>query len=313
MSMAIKIRHSAAAYFAMQGIAVFLWWAILWLYPGSRRYFVLESGSELSLLAFWMADLLFLGLGSIVTAYLCLRDHEYKQFGVWFVTGTIAHSSIYCFSFALLSDTGWLGVTLMIPTMIWSGVFAIGLSFEKTMFRPAAQTTTGWIIAKTMVQIIVIWSLILIVFPYLITIVEDKLGIVRFAFPYQAPIAVTLFILISSPGVFSSILMSRIGRGTPLPLDHARELVIVGTYSYVRNPMAVSGIGQGLAVALFLGSPLVSAYALMGSAIWQLIFRPLEENDLQRRFGRPYEAYCRAVKCWLPRTTPYNAATHEDE
>ncbi len=99
--------------------------------------------------------------------------------------------------------------------------------------------------------------------------------------------------------------MSKIGRGTPLPLDYAPNLVAKGAYSYVRNPMAISGIGQGLAVGLFLGSPLVLLYALMGAFIWQIIFRPLEETDLQNRFGEDYEDYCKNVRCWIPNLKPY--------
>jgi protein-S-isoprenylcysteine O-methyltransferase Ste14 len=99
--------------------------------------------------------------------------------------------------------------------------------------------------------------------------------------------------------------MSRVGRGTPLPLDAASKLVVVGTYRFVRNPMAISGVGQGLAVALFLGSPLVLIYALMGAFIWQFIFRPLEEADLQQRFGADYENYRRAIRCWIPARKPY--------
>jgi protein-S-isoprenylcysteine O-methyltransferase Ste14 len=69
--------------------------------------------------------------------------------------------------------------------------------------------------------------------------------------------------------------------------------------------MAISGVGQGLAVGLFLGSPLVLIYALMGGLIWQLIFRPLEEDNLQARFGSDYEDYRREVKCWsLPPRFP---------
>ncbi|MCB1022749.1 MAG: isoprenylcysteine carboxylmethyltransferase family protein, partial [Acidobacteria bacterium] len=69
--------------------------------------------------------------------------------------------------------------------------------------------------------------------------------------------------------------------------------------------MAFSGIGQGIAVALFLGSPLVLIYALMGSAIWQLVFRPLEEIDLRKRFGSDYEEYTAKVRCWIPNFKPY--------
>lgn len=297
----MKVSRSAAIYFAVQGLAVFAWWAILFLIPVSRSYFLLERNSETSLMAFWLADLAFLGVGSLVASALCYSDHQYKRIAAWFVTGAMSYSVIYCFAFTLMTDVGWLGITLMFPAMIWSGVFAVGMSFEKTMFREAAETSTNWILVKTLSQIVVVWSIILVILPYLITIVEDKLGIHRLQFPFQNAISVVLFIVISSLGVWGSIVMSKVGKGTPLPLDHAKKLVILGPYAFVRNPMAVSGVGQGLIVALFLGSPLVALYALMGSMIWQLIFRPLEEDDLLIRFGSEYEDYCREVKCWIPR------------
>ena len=309
----MKVRHSAALYYAIQGLAVIAWWAVLYLVPSSRQYFALERSSETSLMAFWLADLSFLGIGSLAVGWLCFRDHEYSRIAAWFVTGAVSYASVYCFAFALMTDVGWLGVTLMFPAMIWSGVFAVGLSFEKTMFREAAEASTNWILLKTLTQIMVVWSVILVVFPYLITIVEDKLSITRLQFPFQRPLAAVLFAAISSLGVWGSIVMSRIGKGTPLPLDHAKHLVVFGPYSFVRNPMAVSGVGQGLAVALFLGSPLVALYALMGSLVWQLIFRPLEEDDLAQRFGEPYLEYKRAVKCWIPRFSAFSGDNTQDQ
>lgn len=264
-------------------------------------------------MAFWLADLSFLGIGSLLTAWLCYYGHEYSRIAAWFVTGTVSYASVYCLAFAFMTDMGWLGVTLMFPAMIWSGVFAVGLSFEKAMFREASATSTSWILFKTFAQIVVVWSIILVVFPYLITIVEDKLGIIRWQFQFQTPLAAILFGAISSLGVWGSIVMSKIGKGTPLPLDHARNLVIRGPYAFVRNPMAVSGVGQGLAVALFLGSPLVVLYALMGSLVWQLIFRPLEEDDLATRFGAPYEQYKRAVKCWIPRFPAFSTVQEDTQ
>lgn len=308
----MKVYRSAAIYYAIQGVAVIAWWTVLFAVPGSRKYFLLERSSEFSLLAFWLADLSFLGIGSLVAAWLCLRHNDYSRIAAWFVTGAISYAAVYCFAFAMITDHGWLGVVLMFPAMIWSGVFAVGMSFEKTMFRKAAETSTGWIIFKTFAQIVVVWSIILVVFPYLITIVEDKLGIARLKFPFQKPVSVVLFVAISSIGVYSSYIMSRIGKGTPLPLDHAKNLVILGPYAWVRNPMAVSGVGQGLAVALFLGSPLVALYALMGSFIWQLIFRPLEEENLTERFGGPYENYKTAVKCWIPRSSAFQDEQNRD-
>lgn len=281
------------------------WWAVLYFHSAARKYFLLEQNSETSLLAFWLADLAFIGIGSIVTAWLCATDSTRKMIAAWFVTGCVSYAAIYTFAFALITDVGWLGVLLMFPAMIWCGVFSVGMSLGRQMFRQSTASSTNWIVAKTFLQIVVVWSLILIVFPYLITIIEDKIGITRVSFPFQRSIASVMFVSISSLGVYAAYVMSRVGQGTPLPLDHAQNLVVEGPYRYVRNPMAVSGIGQGLAVALFLGTPLVLIYALMGSLIWQLIFRPLEEEDLGRRFGDEYRTYRDNVKCWIPRRKPF--------
>ena len=41
--------------------------------------------------------------------------------------------------------------------------------------------------------------------------------------------------------------MAVTGRGTPLPFDAARDLVVSGPYRLVRNPMVVAGLTQSLA------------------------------------------------------------------
>lgn len=300
-----NIRRSACIYFLVQGLSIFGWWAIMMIWPQTRQYFILEPKSEASLLSFWLSDLTLLGPGSIVTSWLFFKDSEYASIAAWFVSGVVGTSVFYCLAFAFFTDIGWLGITLMFPAMIFFGIFAVGATFRRTMFRAARESSVDWIVIKTLTQIVVVWSIILIIFPYFITIVERRIGIAKLEFAYQRPIAAVLFIAISSIGVLAAISMSREGLGTPLPLDHATRLVVRGPYAYVRNPMALSGIGQGLAVALFLGSPLVAVYAFMGAFIWQLVFRPLEEADLRHRFGADYEAYCREVKCWIPRNTAY--------
>lgn len=300
-----KVRKAAALYFVVQGLGVIAWWILLIAWPDSRLMFVLEPNRETSLLAFWLADLLFVAAGSLTAVVLIYRRNRYTIPAIWLVAGAVSYAALYTLAFVLFTDRGWLGVVMMLPAMLWSGVFAMGLTVGGDMFRSAKPTSTNYVLIKTFTQIVVVWSLILIVFPYLITIVEGKLGIPRLEFAYQRPLAVVLFVAISSIGVWAAITMSRNGKGTPLPLDHAIALVVRGPYAYVRNPMAVSGVGQGLAVALFLGSPLVALYALMGSLIWQLIFRPLEEDNLASRFGDSYGDYCTAIKCWVPNPKPY--------
>lgn len=298
----MSIRQSAAIYFALQGAAVIAWWILLFFIPASRTFFQMGD-SETVLLAFWLSDLFLLAVGSLLVSAFCYFDSKFLSLALWFVVGAISYATFYCLAFALMTDSGWLGVTLMFPAFVWSGNFAIGLSppFAGLMFRRSDDAKTGWLLIKTFTQIIVVWGLILFVFPALIVRLETKLGIWQFTFPFQKILSAILFGAISLVGISGAYTMASIGRGTPLPLDAANKLVIAGIYWFVRNPMAISGIGQGLAVGLFLGSPLVLIYALMGGLIWQTIFRPLEEADLLKRFGADYENYCREVRCWIPR------------
>lgn len=303
-----KVKRAASIYFLLQGVGVIAWWALLVWVPESRLVFVLEGNRETSLMAFWLADAALLAGGSLAAAAFIWTGNRYSVAVLWMVTGAVTYATLYTFAFVSVTGRGWAGVVLMAPATVWTGVFATALTVEGDMFRQAKSASSGYILLKTLTQIVVVWALILGVFPYLITLAEAKLGLPTLEFSYQRPIAAALFVLVSSVGVWSAIVMSRIGKGTPLPLDHAEKLVIAGPYRYVRNPMALSGIGQGLAVALFLGSPLVALYALMGSAIWQFIFKPLEEDDLERRFGPPFVKYREEVRCWLPRTSAYQSA-----
>jgi protein-S-isoprenylcysteine O-methyltransferase Ste14 len=301
----MTIRHSATTYFALQGFGVIAWWLMLIFSPQTRSYFTFERHSELSLLAFWLADLLFLSIGSFAVSILCYRESKLLVHALWLVVGAIGYATIYCLAFAMLSDFGWLGVMMMSIAAVWSGNFAIGLSLKQMVFREAKPASTNWILLKTFSQIVVVWTIILIIFPSIIVILERKLGFEQFAFPFQTAISILLFVGISSLGVSGAITMSKIGKGTPLPLDAATKLVISGVYAYIRNPMAVSGIGQALVVGLYLGSPFVSLYAIMGGCIWQFIFRKLEEDYLFGKFGEEYEKYREHVKCWIPRLTAF--------
>lgn len=79
------------------------------------------------------------------------------------------------------------------------------------------------------------------------------------------------------------------------------RLVIAGPYRSVRNPMALAGIAQGVAVGLLLTSWMVVVYALAGSIVWNCVVRPLEEADLDHRFGDDFRRYAAGVRCWVPR------------
>ena len=91
------------------------------------------------------------------------------------------------------------------------------------------------------------------------------------------------------------------GRGTPNPLDPPKLLVARGPYRWVRNPMYVCATLIILGEALVLRSPTFLLYALVVLAGFHLFVVLYEEPSLRRRFGAPYEQYCRETPRWLPR------------
>jgi protein-S-isoprenylcysteine O-methyltransferase Ste14 len=98
------------------------------------------------------------------------------------------------------------------------------------------------------------------------------------------------------------------GRGTPAPFDPPRRLVLRGPYRWVRNPMYV-GMGIFL-IAEALMLPMIRREMLILIAVmWALItlfILVYEEPTLRRLFNGDYVDYCRHVRRWLPRLTPFD-------
>ncbi|MCA8962958.1 MAG: isoprenylcysteine carboxylmethyltransferase family protein [Planctomycetes bacterium] len=173
------------------------------------------------------------------------------------------------------------------------------------LFRESTDASGVRLVAKTLAQTAAFWLLFLAALPVSLIAVERALEIPAFHLPHQASIGWAIFAIAGSVGISSGLTMALIGRGTPLPLDCPPRLVVAGPYRFVRNPMAMAGLTQGAAIGLALGSVLIEAYVIAGALIWNYTARPMEEADLEQRFGAPYLHYRDAVRCWLPRWTRY--------
>lgn len=167
-------------------------------------------------------------------------------------------------------------------------------------FRTARDASAAWNVAKTAVQIIGFWGLFLFVLPPWIAARAAALGLPTWPSPAGRLAGAVLFIAASALGLTSGLTMAIRGGGTPLPFDTARRFVASGPYAWVRNPMAVAGLSQGIGVALWLGSLAVALYVVTGGVLWHVAVRPAEEADLARRFGRDYLDYRERVSLWWP-------------
>ncbi|MGB3731972.1 methyltransferase family protein, partial [Microbacterium sp.] len=170
--------------------------------------------------------------------------------------------------------------------------------------REATSAPARTHLLRTGVQIVVFWGVCLAVIPAVIAVVEWRWGLRMPVVPAAAILGVVLLTSATALGLWSASTMAGHGDGTPLPAATARLLVVSGPYRIIRNPMAVAGIAQGVAVGLMCGSWLVVVYALCGSLVWNDVIRPWEEKDLVARFVAPYEAYRDRVSCWIPRRPP---------
>ena len=91
------------------------------------------------------------------------------------------------------------------------------------------------------------------------------------------------------------------GRGTPAPIDPPRELVAVGFYRYVRNPMYFGILLILIGHFLWFGFWWLLAYTAFAWLITHLFVTSYEEPTLSRKFGAAYEDYLRRVPRWIPR------------
>ena len=91
------------------------------------------------------------------------------------------------------------------------------------------------------------------------------------------------------------------GRGTPAPVDPPKELVAVGFYRYVRNPMYVGVLAIIIGHFLWFGYWNLLVYAVIVFLAFNTFVTYYEEPTLKRQVGKSYEDYLQRVPRWIPR------------
>lgn len=291
------------AYFAAQALAGALWWVLVFTVPAVREA-TLGSLDPVPVAAF---DLPLFVLASAVAA---AGSRAAAVVGAGWTVIVAVVLAVYA---TITGEAGWgvlamAGATagsLLALSAVWLGrIPNEWLLRGPFAFRAAAQAGTNHV-ARTFAQLVVFWGFFLAVVPLVVKLLEMRWG-VGLPFPWFAGLAgAVILAAASSLGIASAVAMSTRGEGTPLPSAMANRLVVAGPYRWVRNPMALAGIAQGMAVGLILQSWLVMAYAVAGSLLWNYAIRPLEEADLEERFGGDFRRYREDVRCWVPRVPRY--------
>lgn len=274
--------------YLLQAALIAVWWLGLGMSPWFFAAFQFEGISELTFWGFLFPDLLLITGLSVVRGYYAATALE------WVILGAFGYATLYCVNITLLTGSGYLPSTLMLLGLAFNGL----LCANRSLFRNASSHLLGNAL-KTLVQIICMWTILLVAIPAVILEAFDAFRWPAGGWPLW--LGGILFGCCSLLGLSSAYVMVRDGQGTPLPLDQTNRLVVSGPYAYLRNPMAVAGLGQGLAVALITQSVPVLVYVAIGALLWQVVVRPMEERDLSERFGDSYRCYCQEISCWIPR------------
>jgi protein-S-isoprenylcysteine O-methyltransferase Ste14 len=294
-------------YFATQALGGVVWWLAVLLSPFARE----ATLGRLDPLPIAVADIPLFVIASAVAAFGV-------RTAAIIATGWSGLVAIWLAVYATATtEAGW-GVLLMAVAVGGSVLALCLLMFGRVptrwliagpfAFRVARSRSVGAVLAATGGQLVVFWGVFLVIGPLILVVLERRWQ-VGFTFPqFAEAVGVIVLGLASALGVWSAVAMAVAGRGTPLPVAMPSRLVIAGPYRFVRNPMAMAGIVQGIAIGILLSSWVVIVYAIVGSVIWNLAIRPYEEADLEQRFGADFERYRGAVRCWLPRLRPISAS-----
>jgi protein-S-isoprenylcysteine O-methyltransferase Ste14 len=293
-------------YFAAQAIGGAAWWVAVLLSPFVRE----ATLSRLDPLPIAIADIPLFVVASGVAAFGVRAAAIIGTGWTWLVAVALAAYA------TITGEAGW-GVLLMAAAAGGSLIALCLILFGRVptqwliagpfAFRVARSRSVRAVLAATAAQLVVFWGVFLIIGPLILVVLERRWQ-VGFEFPdFARPVGLIVLVLASALGIWSAAAMAVAGRGTPLPVAMPSRLVVAGPYRFVRNPMAMAGIVQGIAIGILLSSWVVIAYAVIGSVIWNLAVRPHEEADLEQRFGEDFRRYRDAVRCWIPRLRPVSA------
>lgn len=303
----LRERKNAAILYSLIALAIFIWWSILVLLPETRVHFLGEAFAEQFIWILLIPDLISaLALGIWLVPAI-LKNNPHTNAVAWLHVGGQGYAFLISIALAIIDPKAYWGLVGMFLSTGIAFFLACRLQnfnvlWGKFKFKPAKSSSVKTHCKRALIQTVIMWVIFLAIIPAIIASMETQFQFNQhwLKFPAQIPLAIVLFCLFGSCGLWGTLVMTRHGDGTPLPSEHTNKLVIEGPYQYIRNLMALSGTMQAVAVGLGIGSPLIMAYGILGAFAWNILVRPAEEAQLFDSFGEQFLSYQTRVKCWLP-------------
>lgn len=152
---------------------------------------------------------------------------------------------------------------------------------------------------KSAVLTLFVFSCVFVVLPITFIQINNWFSLPDYQHPILKVIGVLLIILGIVPGVYTFMSFQKIGKGTPVPIEPPKKLVIDGLHRYSRNPMYIGYLFIFFGIAFLFGHALLFAYAIFMTISFHFAVMLVEEPELKKRFGKEYEAYLKQVPRWF--------------
>ena len=95
-------------------------------------------------------------------------------------------------------------------------------------------------------------------------------------------------------------LFLKVGKGTQVPVMPTQKLIIVGPYSFTRNPMVLGVIIWVIGLGVLINSFSFMVIGLINPLLYLVYIKLVEEKELETRFTKDYLEYKRKTSFLLP-------------
>lgn len=154
---------------------------------------------------------------------------------------------------------------------------------------------------KAFLLIIIFALSIWVIFPYLFVLLNNLLGLPKFAYLPLQMLGGLMIISVLLNDLYLLLLFKSVGNGTPVPVEPTSKLIYKGPYKYVRNPMYVGHLLIFLGQFLFFGHLMLLLYLFLSGVGFHILVIKWEEPQLKKRLGKEYEDYLEKVPRWFPK------------
>jgi protein-S-isoprenylcysteine O-methyltransferase Ste14 len=157
--------------------------------------------------------------------------------------------------------------------------------------------------SRTRSIVLVIWTLVLgslyfVAIPVALALLNEALGWSTWRLPGGRMVGACFIASGLGLVAYCNQLFHRIGRGSIVPIDPTRRLVVVGPFRYSRNPVFLGYLALLFGIFVGSGAPTLLVYVLAFVGYLRF-FVGREESDLLERFGDEYRIYVQSVPRWL--------------